>query len=712
MPSISSVAEGRIDLVFFTGDVAQSGKPDEYALVTPWLQGILEHIGVPVERLFVVPGNHDIDQDTETDVRREFVEQASSVDPHVLSMWMARLTSAAPPPGFADDWRTRILNRQEAFWNWVRDDLGRAELCPEHSAHGLLGYRSEFALDGLHHPIQIVGIDTAWMAGGEDKGNLMVTQHQLTKLARDPDGRPFPGLRLALMHHPATDLNDADEENLETEFGKHRSIDFVFRGHLHKAEVAEKRSLDRSIRYLACGCLFEPSKGDNWGSGIQLVTLELTPDGTPVDGEIWFQSWSPKGHHWYPDDSLYEGSSNGRIRIPLAMNAASGEPTPEIRIESALGDRITWRSYLPPTSVAECWGDPTSDDSFRPVDFRYLPALGESRKLARAVLRLAVHGGVHTLTVARLDDWRRDIEIVLRCMGIDDESWKCTSNAHSTGRCRLMDVQDPSNARHTAPLHPARELNLDQIAQDMEDDMNDWVWRRLCHLVEEELRGNRGQLGYAIAPDVINAMLPIWEGWKEQIADDSRLTPHWLQAMLLASKQTHPDTGLLRLGPRTNKRCLLHACVFALAIDVGLDAGSRPQVGDWPKNLRFCPLAAESTAHLCGLQWNDGRRIDLQPLELQAAPPYVLLAHYGASPARIMSRYQSVGRSNADSRQRIGAKDTHHPIVFTAEHEFLDAVAAGCKELRDYMADFREKWLKPARDARNSTQQAKLRGAA
>jgi len=286
---------------------------------------------------------------------------------------------------------------------------------------------------------QVIGIDTAWMAGGGDKGRLMVTQHQLTKLARGADGHPFPGLRLALMHHPASDLTDADQTNLETEFGKHGSVDFVFRGHLHKTEIVAVRSPDSEIRYLACGCLFEPSKGDNWRSGIQLVELELTPDGTPVDGEIWFQSWSPEGH-WHPDDSLYEGSSNGQIRIPLAMNASSGEPAPEIRIESASEDRIAWRSDLPPTSVAECWGDPTSDDSFRPVDLRYLPALGESRKLARAVLRLAVHGGVHTLTVARPDDWHRDIKIVLRCMGIDDESWKCTSGAHSSGRCRLMDL--------------------------------------------------------------------------------------------------------------------------------------------------------------------------------------------------------------------------------------------------------------------------------
>ena len=46
--------EGRIDFVFFTGDAAQSGKPEEYAEVTSFLSVLREELDVPAERMFVV----------------------------------------------------------------------------------------------------------------------------------------------------------------------------------------------------------------------------------------------------------------------------------------------------------------------------------------------------------------------------------------------------------------------------------------------------------------------------------------------------------------------------------------------------------------------------------------------------------------------------------------------------------------------------------
>src|SRR5712691_9340822 len=55
--------EGRVDFVFFTGDAAQSGKPEEYAEVTDFFRALCEELDIGLDRLFVVPGNHDIDRD-------------------------------------------------------------------------------------------------------------------------------------------------------------------------------------------------------------------------------------------------------------------------------------------------------------------------------------------------------------------------------------------------------------------------------------------------------------------------------------------------------------------------------------------------------------------------------------------------------------------------------------------------------------------------
>lgn len=51
-----------VDFILATGDLAFSGKSEEYALVRDFFDALCEASGVPKERIFCVPGNHDIDR--------------------------------------------------------------------------------------------------------------------------------------------------------------------------------------------------------------------------------------------------------------------------------------------------------------------------------------------------------------------------------------------------------------------------------------------------------------------------------------------------------------------------------------------------------------------------------------------------------------------------------------------------------------------------
>jgi 3',5'-cyclic AMP phosphodiesterase CpdA len=51
-----------LDLIFITGDLAKRGKPEEYQVAEVFCRRLLEVTGVPAERLFLVPGNHDVDR--------------------------------------------------------------------------------------------------------------------------------------------------------------------------------------------------------------------------------------------------------------------------------------------------------------------------------------------------------------------------------------------------------------------------------------------------------------------------------------------------------------------------------------------------------------------------------------------------------------------------------------------------------------------------
>ena len=56
-------AEGPPDLIAITGDLAFSGRPDEYKLARTWLDQLWPKLGrPPKDHLLLVPGNHDVDR--------------------------------------------------------------------------------------------------------------------------------------------------------------------------------------------------------------------------------------------------------------------------------------------------------------------------------------------------------------------------------------------------------------------------------------------------------------------------------------------------------------------------------------------------------------------------------------------------------------------------------------------------------------------------
>ena len=54
---------GPADSILVTGDVAFSGKKDEYTRAGKWLDELTKAVGCRGTSVFVVPGNHDVDLD-------------------------------------------------------------------------------------------------------------------------------------------------------------------------------------------------------------------------------------------------------------------------------------------------------------------------------------------------------------------------------------------------------------------------------------------------------------------------------------------------------------------------------------------------------------------------------------------------------------------------------------------------------------------------
>lgn len=305
-----------IDLVVFTGDVANFGKADEYYNegnqyfhASGFVTELMQMIKLPIDRFFSVPGNHDIDRNIAHEIWKVLRNSIGKVDKHAFSKWLA---GQDPPFGLEKVDIDQFLQRRNAYHGWLKH-IGRENLLPTNSSHKRLGYRETLKLNNFPFDIHIIGLDSAWLCGDDsDSERLFLTTHQLDSLGTTTSGEPLAGFRLALMHHPISYLHDQKEcSPLLSEY-----FDLILRGHIHQESFETISDPDKKIYSLAAGSLYETSQGAQWPNSLHVVEITLDSLGKPVSYDIFFRSWSSNGF-WHDDSSIYKNAKNGKLHIDI-----------------------------------------------------------------------------------------------------------------------------------------------------------------------------------------------------------------------------------------------------------------------------------------------------------------------------------------------------------------------------------------------------------
>lgn len=303
-PNLDALLEdGKPDLLCFTGDLADWGRPGEYAELTPFLENTWTHMGVPHAQVFVVPGNHDVDRKVEEKAWRVLRTKVTPEEDRQFSEWMA---GGSPLRGIPNNLRDDVLLRQSAWRTWLRDTLKRPEMLAG-SIHPRLGYRVTLSLTGKPFPIHVVGLDSAWLAGDDhDQGNLRLTDAQVGSLTSAPKGGPLDGFRVALMHHPLDHLADANDSRRRLA----ERVDLLLRGHLHEPDPSTWKDVNRELQELPAGCLYQH---DRYPNSCHMLTATLDASGRPLRYELRTRVWSSNASAWVDDNSLSSKARSGRL---------------------------------------------------------------------------------------------------------------------------------------------------------------------------------------------------------------------------------------------------------------------------------------------------------------------------------------------------------------------------------------------------------------
>ncbi len=188
----------RPDALLITGDLVWTGVREEYAAARRWILDTARSIGLGPDRVFVVPGNHDVER--EASKRNEGFELRLLSD---LREGRRRLDLALEKPAA----RTLLTARMAAF-----SELGSTFGPP--GAPGSEYLEFSHAVDGPSGlRVRLIGLCTAWLCSDDDdRGELRVGAGALER-AR---ATIAPGeLVVVLAHHPLRsgwlgDERDAD----------------------------------------------------------------------------------------------------------------------------------------------------------------------------------------------------------------------------------------------------------------------------------------------------------------------------------------------------------------------------------------------------------------------------------------------------------------------------------------------------------------------
>jgi len=247
-------AQGRIlDFALVTGDLAFSGKANEYTLLETFLTEISSASGVPLERFFCVPGNHDIDREKQTlcfaGARKQLVSP-NAVDPIL-----------AP-----DDNLATLSKRQSAYRDFQSSFLGAQHRTPTPDG---LAYVSSLEIDDV--VVAIVGLDSAWLCeGGEsDHGRILIGERQVLG-ALELAAERKPHVVIALAHHPLHLLQEFDRIAALQRINA--NCDFYHCGHLHQPGAHGAGFDAKACLTIAAGSSFETRESHNTYT---VVTLSL-----------------------------------------------------------------------------------------------------------------------------------------------------------------------------------------------------------------------------------------------------------------------------------------------------------------------------------------------------------------------------------------------------------------------------------------------------
>lgn len=277
----AACASGPADGIFVTGDIAATGAGVEFTEAGEWLDSLARSVGMPAQRVWTVPGNHDVD--------RAVVRELKSV-----RMAHDRLRTCG------------MQTLDEELRECLMDaHLGQELLLP-------LANYNEFA---DRYGCRISGIDPYWEADfrlssarvlrlrgmstvfvSDQSDNDAAHRLVLGSAQRRLDVHPEL-IYLTMAHHPPSWLRDGEVAGRELA----RTSSLQLWGHRHSFDT---QVIDNRCLVVAAGST-QPPRSVDWEPRYNVLDIEL--EGDTLKTRLMARVWDPSGHRFVSDTAAPGG---------------------------------------------------------------------------------------------------------------------------------------------------------------------------------------------------------------------------------------------------------------------------------------------------------------------------------------------------------------------------------------------------------------------
>lgn len=301
-------ALAKVDFVIFSGDLAFNGLPAEYEAARKYLlDPVLGALSLKPDKIFIVPGNHDLSRETVYEMLPPALQKPLDNDADVQT-WLA------------DKRRAHTLEPFEAYSAFVTAYTGQPT--PDYASTCV------FTCDGKR--VALLGLNSAWMsarnkdAQGEvnDYGFLVMGEPQIDaplNLIADAD------LRIAVMHHPFDCLAEFDRNRVETRI--QANCHFILSGHVHSPQVQAIHSTGSGdFVLIPAGASYDRRTATNphYTNAYNWVHLNLKT----ARGIVFLRTWNDSDNVWVKDIGIHKDGKFILKSLPKGFGKSSASHTP------------------------------------------------------------------------------------------------------------------------------------------------------------------------------------------------------------------------------------------------------------------------------------------------------------------------------------------------------------------------------------------------